>query len=101
MTGYTAVTEQLVAKHRDPIMDEGLHAHIWWITTFYPLQPSRDGRALKAALRILLDHLPDAEGVLPWWSGEEIAQHVADLLEGCIGCRVARPAEGFEAMVWL
>lgn len=100
MHGHTAVTEQLVAKHVDPIMDEGLHAHTWVVTTFYPLTPLRDGRALKAALRELLDHLPDAEGVLPWWSGEEMAQHIAELLEGCIGCRITR-AEGFEAMVWL
>lgn len=100
MLSYTAVTEELTAKHRDPVMDEGLHAHTWVVTTFYPLRPLRDGRALKATLRVLLNALPDENGVLPYWSGEELALHVAQLLGGCIGCRVTR-AEGFEAMVWL
>jgi hypothetical protein len=99
-SAVTGVTELLTAKHRDPVMDEGLHEHTWAITAFYPATPLRDGRALKVGLRDLLDHLPGTDGVLPWWSGEEIAQHVAELLDGCIGCRVTRP-EGFEAVVWL
>lgn len=99
---YSGFTEFLTAKHTDPIFNEGLHAHRWAVTIFYPAEPLRDGRAMKAGLRQLLDALPDADGVLPpsLWSGEAIAQTVAQLLAGCIGCRVSRP-EGFEATVWL
>lgn len=96
-------TERLTAKHLDPLMDEGLHEHTWSVTAFWPTKPVRDGRALKAALRMLLDALPDADGVLPreLWSGEDMAEHVSRLLlnMGCIGARVTRP-EGFEAWAW-
>lgn len=98
----TGVTAELTAKHLDPLMNEGLHEHTWTVTAFYPAEPLRDGRALKAGLVQLLAHLPDAEGVLPpaMWAGEAIAANVAQLLGGCIGARVTRP-EGFEAWVWL
>lgn len=92
-------TELLTAKHHDPVMDEGLHEHTWAVTAFYPAEPLRDGRAMKAGLRQLLDSLPP---VLPpeLWSSEALARTVAQLLAGCIGCRVTRP-EGFEAWIWL
>ena len=93
----TGVTEYLTAKHVDPNLDEGLHEHVWAVTTFYPSEPLRDGRALKAALRMLLDHLPDGDGVMPpdLWSGESIAK-AAMILNGVVGVRVTRP-EGYEA----
>lgn len=93
----TGVTELLRAKHRDLILDEGLHEHVWTVTAYYPSKPFRDGRALKAALRCLLDALPDAEGALPpeLWSGEAIAERVM-VLANCVGASVIRP-EGFEA----
>jgi hypothetical protein len=102
LRGWTGVTELLTAKHFDALMGEGLHEHVWSVTALYPSEPLRDGRALKASLRMLLDALPDAHGVLPasLWSGEAIAGQVAQLLGGCIGARVTRP-EGFEAWVWL
>lgn len=95
--GLTGVTELLTAQHRDLILDEGLHAHAWTVTAYYPSEPLRDGRALKAALRTLLDALPDADGTLPpeLWAGEAIAARVM-LLVGCVGASVTRP-EGFEA----
>lgn len=95
---FSGVTAQLTAKHFDPIMDEGLHEHTWTVTAFFPSEPPRDGRALKAGLTKLLKAFPDADGVLPpdLWSGEAIAARVAQLLAWCIGARVTRP-EGFEA----
>lgn len=93
----TGVTELLIAKHRDLLLNEGLHEHVWTVTAYYPSKPTRDGRALKAGLRILLDALSDAAGVLPpeLWSGEAIAERVM-LLGNCVGASVVRP-EGFEA----
>lgn len=93
----SGVTELLTAKHRDLIMDEGLHAHTWSVTAYYPSEPFRDGRAIKAALRTLLDALPDSAGVLPEdiWSGEAIIQRVL-VLANIVGASVTRP-EGFEA----
>lgn len=93
----TGVTELLRARHRDFILDEGLHEHVWTVTAYYPSKPFRDGRALKAALRALLDALPDADDVLPpaLWSGEAIADRVM-ILANCVGASVTRP-EGFEA----
>jgi hypothetical protein len=93
----TGVTETLRAKHRDLIMDEGLHEHVWTVTAYFPSKPLRDGRALKTALRTLLDALPDATGELPpeLWSGEAIAERVL-MLANCVGASVIRP-EGFEA----
>lgn len=97
----TGVTETFTAKHRDPVMDEGLHEHTWAVTAFYPAEPFRDGRCMKMALREVLSHL-QVDGILPpeLWSGEAIAATVARLLANCIGARVTRP-EGFEAWVWL
>jgi len=97
--GLTGVTELLSAKHRDPIMNEGLHAHVWTVTAYWRSENFRDGRMLKGALRTLLDALPDADGILPpeLWSGEAIAQRVL-LLAECVGASVTRP-EGFEAWV--
>lgn len=94
---YTGVTELLTASHVDPLLGEGLHEHTWSVTAFYPSDPPRDGRALKAALRLFLDALPT---VLPpeLWAGEDIAKSVL-VLANCIGARVTRP-EGFEAWVW-
>ena len=94
-------TETLTAKHVDPPLGEGEHEHTWAVTVFYPSIPPRDGRALKAGLRMFLDALPDAAGVLPpdLWSGEALADRML-LLEGVIGARVTRP-EGYEAEVWL
>lgn len=98
MPPCTGVTELLTAMHVDPVMDEGLHEHTWTVTAFYPIEPRRDGRAMKAALRTLLDALPS---VLPpeLWAGEDIARSVL-VLANCIGARVTRP-EGYEAWVWL
>lgn len=95
--GCAGVTELLTASHVDPIMGEGLHEHTWAVTAFYQLKPRRDGRAIKAALRVFLDALPS---VLPpeLWAGEDIAEAVL-VLANVIGCRVTRP-EGFEATVW-
>jgi hypothetical protein len=97
ITGLTGVTELLSAKHYDPIMNEGLHAHVWTVTAYWRSENFRDGRMLKGALRTLLDALPDADGILPpeLWSGEAIAQRVL-LLAECVGASVTRP-EGFEA----
>lgn len=97
--GLTGVTELLTAKHCDPIMNEGLHCHVWTVTAYWRSDTFRDGRLLKAALRTLLDALPDADGILPpeLWSGEAIAQRVL-LLAECVGASVTRP-EGFEAWV--
>lgn len=102
MMNVTGVTALLTAKHVDPVMDEGLHGHVWSVTAFWPAEPHRDGRCLMAMLSTLLAALPDAEGVLPpdLWSGEDIARTVARLLAGCVGARVTRP-EGFEAWFWL
>ena len=97
LQGLTGVTEMLTAKHRDLILDEGLHGHTWAVTAFYPAKPFRDGRALKASLRVLLDALPGADGILPpeLWAAEDIAKRVL-LLANCVGARVVR-SEGFEA----
>lgn len=94
LKGVTGVTESLTARHTDPLGDEGEHEHTWHVTAYYSSEPFRDGRALKAALRNLLDAFPP---VLPreLWAGEDIAKRVL-LLPACIGARVWRP-EGFEA----
>lgn len=99
MRNVSGFTELLTAEHVDPLMGEGLHKHVWAVTVFYLSEPLRDGRAMKAGLRILLDHMPP---VLPpeLWSDEALAQTVTRLLANCIGCRVTRP-EGFEAWFWL
>jgi len=91
----------LTAKHRDPHLGEGLHEHTWAVTAYWPSEPFRDGRALKAALRHFLDALPDASGELPpeLWSGEAIAKAVL-VLANTVGARVTR-SEGYEAQVWL
>lgn len=93
----TGVTEFLTAKHLDLILGEGLHEHTWTVTAYYPSKPLRDGRALKASLRVLLESLPGPDGVLPpeLWAGEAIAERVLTLT-GCVGASVVRP-EGFEA----
>jgi hypothetical protein len=93
------VTELLSAKHRDLILNEGLHAHVWAVTAYWPSKPFRDGRALKLALRELLDAMPDADGVMPdeLWAGEAMAERVMALLD-CVGVSVVR-SEGFEAWI--
>lgn len=93
MRAITGVSEALTASHRDQVMGEGLHAHTWTVTAWFPGEPLRDGRVLKVALREVLDALPS---VLPdqLWSGEALAQHVAAILPDCIGVDVDRP-EGF------
>jgi len=97
MFGLTGVTEHLTAKHTDLILNEGTHEHTWAVTAYYPSEPFRDGRSLKAALRALLDALPGPDGVLPpeLWAGEAIARRVL-LLANVVGVSVKRP-EGFEA----
>jgi len=94
LKAITGVTETLTARHVDPFGDEGEHEHTWHITALYAAEPFRDGRALKAGLRKLLDSFP---AVLPreLWAGEDIAKRVL-LLPECIGARVWR-SEGFEA----
>lgn len=61
MMNVTGVTVALTAKHVDPVMNEGLHGHTWVVTAFWPLDPPRDGRCLKAMLSQLLISLPDAD----------------------------------------
>ena len=99
--GLTGVTVMLTAKHIDPVMDEGLHGHTWAVTAFWPAEPHRDGRCLKAMLSTIVEAMPGEDGILPpeLWSGESIARHVSRLLVGCVGARVTRP-EGFEAWAW-
>ena len=98
-TNLTGVTETLSAQHRDLILDEGLHAHVWSVTAYWPSKPFRDGRALKLSLRAVLDSMPDADGIMPdeLWAGEAMAERVMALLD-CVGVSVVRP-EGFEAWV--
>lgn len=55
----TGVTEHLRRRHSDPLGLEGEHEHVWRVTAWWPAEPLRDGRALKAALRMLLSALPD------------------------------------------
>ena len=88
----TGVTEELRGRHVDPLGLEGEHEHVWRVTAWWPGEPLRDGRALKAALRMLLDALPS---VLPseLWSAEAIAKHVM-VLANVVGVDVDR-AEGF------
>jgi hypothetical protein len=94
----SGVTESLTANHVDQILSEGLHEHTWTVTAYFPSIPFRDGRALKLALREMLDALP-SDGVLPdhLWSGEQIAQAVL-MLPWTIAVRVWRP-EGYEAVI--
>ena len=93
------MVENLTARHYDLILNEGLHGHTWTVTAYYPSKPFRDGRVLKAALRMLLDALPGPDGILPaeLWAGEAIAERVMTLA-GCVGVSVIRP-EGYEAWV--
>ena len=98
---YSGVTEPLTARHTDLMMDEGEHEHTWLITTFYPSHPPRDMRSQKAALRQVLDTWQGTTLPANLWAAEDLARTVAQLLANCIGARVARPSEGFEAWVWL
>ena len=93
MPGLTGVSHDLTARHSDPLGLEGEHEHTWRVTAWWPAEPLRDGRALAASLRMLLDALPD---MLPpeLWAGEDIARHVA-VLAGVVGVDVDRP--GFHA----
>lgn len=94
------VTEPLTAHHRDHLLQEGRHQHTWMVTAYYPSEPFRDMRSQKAALRLFLDALPDANDDLPaeLWSGEAIARAVL-VLASCVGAKVER-AEGYGAEVW-
>jgi len=87
----TGVSADLVASHEDPLGLEGEHEHTWRVTAWWPAEPLRDGRALRASLTLLLGTLPK---VLPQdlWSAEAIAKHVM-VLVGCVGCDIDR--EGF------
>jgi hypothetical protein len=88
----TGVTEKLTREHADPLGLEGVHSHTWTITAWWPAEPLRDGRALKASLRMFLDVLPDP---LPpdLWAGERLAEWVM-VLAGVVGVDVDRD-EGF------
>lgn len=85
----TGVTEELTRKHTDPLGLEGVHSHCWTITAWWPAEPLRDGRALKASLRMLLDALPDP---LPaeFWAAERLADYVM-VLAGVVGVDIDRP----------
>ena len=100
MPEVSGFTETLTARHVDPHLGEGEHEHTWTVTVFYPSKPLRDGRALKAGLRMFLDALPE-DGVLPeeLWASEALAARML-MLAGAIGARVWRP-EGYEAWIWL
>lgn len=99
IANLTGVTELLSAKHTDLILNEGLHAHVWTVTAYWPSTPFRDGRALKLALRAVLDGMPGPDGIMPdeLWTGEAMAGRVMAVLD-CVGVSVVRP-EGFEAWV--
>ena len=99
MRMISGFSETLTAKHDDPTLGEGVHEHTWTVTLFYRSYPFRDGRALKAGLRIFLDALV-IDGELPreLWSGEALAERLL-MLEGVVGARVTRP-EGYLAEVW-
>ncbi len=91
----TGVSTFFTRRHIDPLGLEGEHEHTWCITAWWPGEPLRDGRALKAGLTMLLDALPETlPGEL--WSGEAIARRVA-LLVGVIRVEVDREAEGYHA----
>lgn len=98
----TGVTASMTARHTDPHMGEGEHQHTWHVTVFYPARPFRDGRAIKAMLEKVLEHLPDETGLLPdrLWAQENIAAAVLALMTGSVfGVRISR-VEGLETWLW-
>lgn len=96
MAFLTGVSVDFAARHTDPMMGEGEHAHVWRITTWFPAEPFRDGRALLGQLRMVLDGWPDETGVLPGelWSAEAMAKALMAVLNNCVGVDIDR-AEGF------
>ena len=81
MSGAT-VSVTFVARHLDPILDEGWHEHEWTVKTWRRLEPWTDGRSARGALDTLLRSIAPgaADGVreLPpeFWSNEAIARAV-------------------------
>jgi len=93
----TGVAGSFTARHIDPHLGEGEHEHMWRVVAWYPAEPFRDARALKAALGQLLS--PWQGTVLPpeLWSGEALAKAITELLANCIGADVSREREGIYA----
>ncbi len=94
----TGVSASFTATHTDPHLGEGTHEHTWTVTAWFPSEPFRDGRALRAGLVTMLSawdggHLPPE-----LWSGEALAAAIMHLLVNCVGVDVSRP-EGFHAKV--
>lgn len=100
MTALSGVSAMLSAHHVDPVMGEGEHAHVWTVTIWWPSEPNRDGRPMRAALEGLLQPWQGTTLPSDLWSGESLAERVLAVLGNGDICRVdvTRP-EGFHATV--
>jgi hypothetical protein len=81
----------LVAYHTDPIGDEGRHQHTWTVTAWKPAEPWFDLRALREALKAVLQAIaPGGELPPELWSSEAIAR-VVFIIEGVVRVTIDRP----------
>lgn len=85
---------QLTAKHRDPIMDEGLHEHTWAFTVFWPSKPFRDLRVMREALTAILLPFQGADLPPELWAAEDLAAMVLKVMGVIVGVKVERPGIG-------
>lgn len=94
----SGVSAMLSARHTDPHMGEGEHAHVWSFTVWWLSEPLRDGRIMRAALETILS--PYQGKTLPeeLWSAESLAALVFAVMGNIVRVDVSRP-EGFYASV--
>lgn len=90
MSGLTGVSGHFTARHVDPHLGEGEHGHTWHVTAWWPSEPFRDARALKAGLDELLKVWDGTLLPPELWSSEDIAKAVTRLLVACVGADVTR-----------
>lgn len=96
MTDLAWAVEPLTAFHTDPHMGEGRHQHTWQVTVFWPASPFRDGRAMRASLRTILDVWSGRDLPPELWSSEALARAILHLhgSGGVCGVVVERPDFG-------
>jgi len=88
------VAGSFTARHIDPHLGEGEHEHTWRVIAWYPTEPFRDARALRAAIGQLLAIWDGTLLPSELWSGEALAEKITHLLANCVGADVVREREG-------
>lgn len=92
------------AYHLDVNLDEGWHEHTWSITVWWPMEPFRDGRTSREALRSVMESVVQIDGegrrCLPpeFWSNEALCR-LLSILANVVKITIDRP--GFRVEFWV